>query len=486
METKANYLLIGSFTIAGFLGLLAFLMWFMGRDGQNAFDDYVVVFPEIGGISAGTQVQFSGVPVGQVTDIRLDPDGRVRVQLRLRADTPIRTDSEAVMVPQGITGLSTVSVSAGTGTAPLLEEPEEGLPQIRAGRSTLDSITEAAPELVDELRNSAAQLSRLLSDENLAHADAVLRNVDQASGKLDQAIGDISEAVSGIAGVGATLKDFSTQFDGLGARIDGALASVDSAASGVGKAAEAVAATDFAALSTEAKGVLADARALIGSDAAAALPGKLGGTLDQASAMLTELREGGTAGRLNEALTGVSTAAAQVTEAARGLDGKIDGALTGIESAAGEVGSAAKSVAAVDFAALSAEAQGILADLRAMIGSDDAAALPRNLSDTLAAASAVLKDLHEGGTAQRLNQSLTAVSEAAARVGRAADGIAPLSARLQQLAARTDQVVSSFGGNGALQAEFTRALREVARAAASVGSTARAIERNPQSIIRGR
>ena len=54
------------------------------------------------------------------------------------------------------------------------------------------------------------------------------------------------------------------------------------------------------------------------------------------------------------------------------------------------MGTAAKSVAAVDFAALSAEAQGILADLRAMIGSDDAAALPRNLSDTLAAASAVL------------------------------------------------------------------------------------------------
>ncbi|MDO5642518.1 MAG: MlaD family protein [Paracoccus sp. (in: a-proteobacteria)] len=383
METKANYLLIGAFTIAGFFGLLAFLMWLMGHDNQGDFDDYFVLFPEIGGISAGTQVQFSGVPVGQVTDIRLAPNGSVRVQMRLREDTPIRTDSEAVMMPQGITGLSLVSVSSGSASAELLEPAADGaMPQIRAGRSVLDSLTESAPALLDELRHSAEQLGHLLSDDNISRANAVLANVESASANLDQAISDVSAAVEGVAEVATTLGEFSKQFDGLGAQLQTTLGSAD--------------------------------------------------------------------------------------EAAR------------------QIAHAAEGVGQIDFAGISGEAQGILADLRVMLGSDDAAELPRNLSDTLAAATGLMNDLREGGAVEKLNETLEQASRAANRVAEAADGLPQLSTRVQQLAARAEGVIASFGANAALQSDARGALRELGRAAAAVASTARSIERNPSALIRGR
>lgn len=118
METRANYVLIGAFALAGFLAMLAAFLWFANIRLDRQFAYYDIDFPSVSGLSDASDVRFSGLPVGQVVDVRLSPerDGTVRVRIEIGADTPVRSDSVATIEAQGVTGVSYVGLSAGTPT----------------------------------------------------------------------------------------------------------------------------------------------------------------------------------------------------------------------------------------------------------------------------------------------------------------------------------------------------------------------------------
>ncbi|MBL4559095.1 MAG: MCE family protein [Rhodobacteraceae bacterium] len=148
METRANFVLIGAFTLAGFAVLLLFLMWFARIELDRQYDYYDTDFPSVSGLSSASSVRFAGLPVGQVVDVSLSPDqsGRVRVRIEVAADTPVRTSSVATIESQGVTGVSYVGLSAGDPRDPLLSATSaDQVPQIPAGRSALQTLTEGAP-----------------------------------------------------------------------------------------------------------------------------------------------------------------------------------------------------------------------------------------------------------------------------------------------------------------------------------------------------
>src|SRR6056297_4329602 len=153
METRANYVLIGAFALAGFLGILAFFLWFANIQLDRQFAYYDIHFQSVSGLSEASDVRFSGLPVGQVVDVRLSPenDGTITVRVEVAAETPVRTDSVATLESQGVTGVSFVGIGPGTPDATLLTAQGRGdVPVIAAGRSTLQSLSEDAPELVSE------------------------------------------------------------------------------------------------------------------------------------------------------------------------------------------------------------------------------------------------------------------------------------------------------------------------------------------------
>ncbi|HRO14002.1 MAG TPA: paraquat-inducible protein B, partial [Paracoccus sp. (in: a-proteobacteria)] len=151
-----------------------------------------------------------------------------------------------------------------------------------------------------------------------------------------------------------------------------------------------------------------------------------------------------------------------------------------------QVDSAAASVEEFDFAGISAEAKAIVTDLRAMLGSEDAEQLPRNLSDTLQAASGLLNDLREGGAAGNLNATLASARRAMDEVAQAARTLPQLSQRFQMLAARAEAVIAAYGERGAFNTEVISTMRSLRRAAQSFGSLATTIERNPRAFLLGR
>ncbi|MFC3569611.1 PqiB family protein [Paracoccus simplex] len=222
--------------------------------------------------------------------------------------------------------------------------------------------------------------------------------------------------------------------------------------------------------------------AIASSEDTRAIPAALRGTLEDAQAaageirqVTTELRESGAMGELRRMVDEAAAAAEAVKLAAADVPAMVD-----------QIDAAAAKIEAVDYAAIGTEAEGILKDVRALLGTEDAEQLPRNLSETLKSASGLLNDLRDGNAAGSLNTALASASTAAQDVSDAAKRLPQLSARLEALAARADAVIAAYGDRSSFNNETINLMREMRRAANAFGSLARTIERNPQAFILGR
>jgi phospholipid/cholesterol/gamma-HCH transport system substrate-binding protein len=210
METRANFVLVGAFAIAGFLGLMGFFLWFANVELDRQFAYYDVDFETVSGLSNASDVRFAGLPVGQVVDVRLSPenDGRVRVRVEIDAGVPVRTDSVATIEAQGVTGVSFVGISAGTPDAPLAtgDSDGDGVPRIGAGQSVLQSLSQDAPQILTETLEVVRQVREMVGPENQARVEAILQNVERSSASFEEALGDFAD-------VTGTVSDFASQID---------------------------------------------------------------------------------------------------------------------------------------------------------------------------------------------------------------------------------------------------------------------------------
>jgi phospholipid/cholesterol/gamma-HCH transport system substrate-binding protein len=382
METRANFVLIGAFTLAGFAVLLLFLMWFARIELDRQYDYYDTDFPSVSGLSSASSVRFAGLPVGQVVDVSLSPDqsGRVRVRIEVAADTPVRTSSVATIESQGVTGVSYVGLSAGDPRDPLLSATSaDQVPQIPAGRSALQTLTEGAPEIIDELLSVSRQLGEILGAANQARIATTLANIEAASGELGRSLESFSTVSETIATSAEEIAGFTGRLEGVAESAETALASVTELAD----RAQATLDTGDAAL-VSGRAALDAAELFVrqdlpvlADDLAAAATGirqqvdEIGAT---AQVALDEIRRTGAlaADRLAEAEATVAAADRVLGDASRTL-ASVDGAAQRFDS-----------FLAVDGAALVADARGLLADAGRMA---DAAALiaETDLPDLVAA-----------------------------------------------------------------------------------------------------
>jgi phospholipid/cholesterol/gamma-HCH transport system substrate-binding protein len=218
METRANYFLIGLFTLLGFAGMVLFSLWFARVELDRQFAYYDVKFISVSGLSRASEVRFAGLPVGQVINVDLSPDGdgTVLVRLEVRADTPVRVDSEATIESQGVTGVSYVGISAGDpAMARLMPEGDSLYPIIPAGRSMLQSLTEDAPELVEEVLNVVRDLSDLLNPTNVQRIDNIIANVETATEGFAQALEDFTVVSASISGFAIEISNFNVMLESM-------------------------------------------------------------------------------------------------------------------------------------------------------------------------------------------------------------------------------------------------------------------------------
>lgn len=211
METRANYVLIGAFTLLTVVCLLLFALWASNFSSSRNWRAYTVVFTEpVTGLTEGGSVQYNGLAVGTVERLSLDDNDarRVIAQLKLKANTPVKTDTRAKLSQQGITGVPFIQLTGGSPNAPALQPPADGSPPvIRTEPSALQNIADTANRLV-------ARMDELLSEQNIQRISATLAHLEQASGSLAERREDIGQLIVNARDATAAMKATLDSADG--------------------------------------------------------------------------------------------------------------------------------------------------------------------------------------------------------------------------------------------------------------------------------
>ncbi len=216
METRAHHVLIGLFTVLVVAGALLFGLWLAKSSVDTAFKDYEVVFNEaVSGLSKGSSVQYSGIKVGDVVSLRLDPNDprRVLARIRLGGDTPIKEDTQAKLALTGITGTSIIQLSGGTPQSPELESKNGNLPEIVASPSPISRLLNNSDDLMSSVNLLLHSANQMMSPENVDRLGKTLENLEQTTGTVAEQRGDLRQAMQQLASVGkqasATLEQTS-------------------------------------------------------------------------------------------------------------------------------------------------------------------------------------------------------------------------------------------------------------------------------------
>ncbi|SNS55535.1 MlaD family protein [Sphingopyxis indica] len=187
METRSNNVLVGAFVLL-FTAALAFFVVWMANDSGGAKREYDIFFKQsVDGLSKGAQVQFSGVPVGQVTQIELwrDDPQFVRVRIEVEERVPILQGTTAALEGVGFTGVSQIALDGAVkGAPPITDKGPAGKPVIPNRVGGLGEILNTAPQLLQRLSTLTERLAELADDENQASIRGILKNVEQSTAIL--------------------------------------------------------------------------------------------------------------------------------------------------------------------------------------------------------------------------------------------------------------------------------------------------------------
>lgn len=199
METRSNYVLVGTVTLALLAGLLVFIVWLAGLSNKatKCFDIYFS--QNVSGLNKGSSVNFQGVPVGQIEKISLLPDRPefVWIRVQVSAETPILQGTTAQIKGVGFTGVSEIALEGAVkGAQALTQAGPQGCPVIPASSGGLGALLNSAPELIDRIQRLTERLTELLSDRNQNSISDILENVKTTTDVLAARAPDLADAIA--------------------------------------------------------------------------------------------------------------------------------------------------------------------------------------------------------------------------------------------------------------------------------------------------
>lgn len=238
METRAHYVAVGAFVLAMVVLALVGVLWLSRAALNEQFAYYDIYFlGPVSGLTNGAPVEYNGLRVGRVIGVRIDPRNveRIEVTVEINADIAIKTDAEASVESNILSGVSYIQIVGGTQDAPLLQpKPGDRYAVIGSHRSRLASVTARAPQLLEKLNDTADRVNELLDEKNRRAIAEVLENIRVASAGLvdreKELQGVVANANATVTGLTALINDVEKSYtgpEGLGSRATATFADAD-------------------------------------------------------------------------------------------------------------------------------------------------------------------------------------------------------------------------------------------------------------------
>jgi phospholipid/cholesterol/gamma-HCH transport system substrate-binding protein len=177
METRASFVLIGSFTLAVIAAAFGFVLWFQNLHTTKARIPLRIIFEgPAAGLRNGGSVNFNGIRVGEVISVKLDNPRRVVALAMVANDAPIRKDTLVGLEFQGLTGVAAISLKGGEEAAAGVPLDEDGIPVLTADPNALQDVTEA-------IRGTLQNINKVVADNQAAVKNS-LHNLETFTASL--------------------------------------------------------------------------------------------------------------------------------------------------------------------------------------------------------------------------------------------------------------------------------------------------------------
>jgi phospholipid/cholesterol/gamma-HCH transport system substrate-binding protein len=232
METRANYVLIGAFTLAVIAAAFGFVLWFQSLHTTKLRSPLRVVFEgPASGLRNGGSVNFNGIRIGEVVSVKLDNPRRVVALAMVENKAPIRKDTMVGLEFQGLTGVAAISLKGGEESAPPVPLDEDGVPVLTADPNALQDVTEAIRATLQNVNRLVAENQQSVKNslQNLeTFTGALARNserIDNVMARLDGVMGKADSLMLGLNSIGGgasggelaamvkAIKDLAEDFD---------------------------------------------------------------------------------------------------------------------------------------------------------------------------------------------------------------------------------------------------------------------------------
>ncbi|OBZ92359.1 organic solvent ABC transporter substrate-binding protein [Pararhizobium polonicum] len=232
METKANYTIVGFFTVMVIFAAFGFVYWMSqyGRSGEMV--ELVISIPgSANGLSVGSPVRFNGIPVGSVRNLAInsnDPRYSVAVT-EVSADAPVLKSTTATLEIQGLTGAAYIELSGGNkGEENILQKALEtgNSAQMTADQSSVTSLLATADKILDRANGAIGDIQGFVKDvrgpltATISNAERFTKSLADNSQGIDQFLKSVSALSTSITAASVKLDSTLSAADTLVKSVD--------------------------------------------------------------------------------------------------------------------------------------------------------------------------------------------------------------------------------------------------------------------------
>lgn len=199
--TRTQKIRLGIFMAAGLTVLVGGVIVLAGLKLVEGRDEYLVRYKDTGvslnGLEIGSPVKYSGIQVGRVEEVRIDPEdvSVILVELSLDEDTPVAEDSVANLGSQGITGLKFIELSRGSARARVRDPGEE----IPAGSSLFDNLAQKADQIASKVEIVLDRVAAMITPETAQRLSSLMQSSDEFLRTLNGVLEDNRESLKSLA-----------------------------------------------------------------------------------------------------------------------------------------------------------------------------------------------------------------------------------------------------------------------------------------------
>ena len=224
METKANYVLVGLFTLVAILAAFGFVYWTaqFGERGETA-PLRVRIPGSASGLARGSGVFFNGIRVGDVVRVYIDVKDPTLALADTEVDrlTPITRSTKADIGIAGLTGQANIELRGAALNEPkLLDEAEEQgkVAEITANPSAVTNLLQTAQDIFKRADTVLSELEGFVRDVR----DPLTKTIDNAE-KFSEALSNNADGVDDFLASVTKLSDqLASASDKLDSTLDAA------------------------------------------------------------------------------------------------------------------------------------------------------------------------------------------------------------------------------------------------------------------------